>query len=135
VRRRSSSASRCTACPLAGGLLTGRYQRDADAGSGRFGDARNAKEYRARYWDEQMCAAVDALTAIAGDAGIGLAEFALRWTLGRPAAQSVLLGGSRVTHLRENIEAFGRGPLPDDVSAAADAVGDDLRGPMPAYNR
>ncbi|MET0480773.1 MAG: aldo/keto reductase [Mycetocola sp.] len=121
--------------PLAGGLLTGRYRKDADAGSGRFGDARNAKEYRARYWDERMFAAVDALTAIADDAGIALPEFALRWTLGRPAVQSVLLGGTRVAHLRENIEAFGRGPLPADVSAAADAVGVELRGPMPAYNR
>jgi aryl-alcohol dehydrogenase-like predicted oxidoreductase len=82
-----------------------------------------------------MFAAVDALTAIADDAGIGLAEFALGWSIGRPAVQSVLLGGSRVAHLRENIEAFGRGPLPADVSAAADPVGDDLRGPMPAYNR
>ncbi|GHD42191.1 aldo/keto reductase [Mycetocola manganoxydans] len=121
--------------PLAGGLLTGRYRQDADAGSGRFGDARNAREYRARYWDDRMFAAVDALTVIADDAGIPLAEFALRWTIGRPAVQSVLLGGTRVSHLRDNIAAFNNGPLPADVSAAADAVGDDLRGPMPAYNR
>jgi aryl-alcohol dehydrogenase-like predicted oxidoreductase len=121
--------------PLAGGLLTGRYTRDADAGSGRFGDARNAKEYRARYWDDRMFSAVESLTAIADGAGIPLAEFALRWTLGRPAVQSVLLGGTRVSHLSDNIAAFRRGPLPADVSAAADAVGEELRGPMPAYNR
>jgi aryl-alcohol dehydrogenase-like predicted oxidoreductase len=121
--------------PLAGGLLTGRYSRDADAGSGRFGDARNAKEYRARYWDDRMFDAVDALRAIADGAGIGLAEFSLRWALGRPAVQSILLGGTRVSHLSDNITALGRGPLPADVSAAADAVGDELRGPMPAYNR
>jgi aryl-alcohol dehydrogenase-like predicted oxidoreductase len=121
--------------PLAGGLLTGRYSRDANAGSGRFGDARNAKEYRARYWDDRMFTAVEALTKIADGAGIPLAEFALRWTLGRPAVQSVLLGGTRVSHLSDNIAAFSHGPLPEDVSAAADAVGDELRGPMPAYNR
>ncbi|MFU8945534.1 aldo/keto reductase [Mycetocola zhadangensis] len=121
--------------PLAGGLLTGRYARDADAGSGRFGDARNAREYRARYWDDRMFSAVESLTAIADGAGIPLAEFALRWTLGRPAVQSVLLGGTRVSHLSDNIAAFRRGPLPADVSAAADAVGEELRGPMPAYNR
>ena len=121
--------------PLAGGLLTGRYSRDADAGSGRFGDARNAKEYRARYWDDRMFAAVDSLTAIADSVGIPVAEFALRWTLGRPVVQSVLLGGTRVSHLSDNIAALGRGPLPADASAAADAVGEELRGPMPAYNR
>ncbi|WP_177216660.1 hypothetical protein [Mycetocola miduiensis] len=49
--------------------------------------------------------------------------------------QSVVLGCTRVAHIRENIDAFGRGPLLADVSAAADAVGVELRGPRPAYNR
>ncbi|NBE97352.1 hypothetical protein GUY59_29910 [Nonomuraea sp. K271] len=30
---------------------------------------------------------------------------------------------------------FAAGPLPADVAAACDAVGEALRGPMPAYNR
>jgi aryl-alcohol dehydrogenase-like predicted oxidoreductase len=121
--------------PLAGGLLTGRYGLDSPAGHGRFGDARNAREYRARYWDERFFAAVDKLSVIAAGAGLPLAEFALRWTVGRPVVQSVLLGGSRVSHLRANLHALARGPLPQDAIDAADAVGAELRGPMPAYNR
>jgi aryl-alcohol dehydrogenase-like predicted oxidoreductase len=121
--------------PLAGGLLTGRYSLDAAAGHGRFGDARNASEYRKRYWDERFFAAVDKLSAIAAGAGLPLSEFALRWTVGRPVVQSVLLGGSGVSHLRANLHALAQGPLPQDAIDAADAVGAELRGPMPAYNR
>ncbi|WP_157154993.1 aldo/keto reductase [Diaminobutyricimonas sp. LJ205] len=121
--------------PLAGGLLTGRYHATTDAAQGRFGDARNAKEYRARYWNERFFSAVTTLAQVADDAGMPLPELALRWTIGRPAVQGVLIGGSRVTHVEENISALLRGPLPADVSAAADEVGAELRGPMPAYNR
>jgi aryl-alcohol dehydrogenase-like predicted oxidoreductase len=121
--------------PLAGGLLTGRYAAESAAGHGRFSDARNAREYRARYWDGRFFAAVEALAAIADGTGVPLAEFALRWSVGRPAVQSVLVGGSRVAHIQENLGALARGPLPPDAIAAADAVGAQLRGPMPAYNR
>ena len=121
--------------PLAGGLLTGRYSVDSAAGHGRFGDARNASEYRSRYWDERVFAAVGKLGVIADSAGIPLSDFALRWTVGRSVVQSVLLGGSRVSHLRSNLHALARGVLPHDVIEAADAVGAELRGPMPAYNR
>lgn len=121
--------------PLAGGLLTGRYTAESAAGSGRFGDARNAREYRSRYWDDRLFAAVQKLSKIADDTGIPLSEFALRWNVGRPVVQAVLLGASRASHMSENLDSLGRGPLPIDAVEAADAVGEQLRGPMPAYNR
>ncbi|PWW66813.1 hypothetical protein DFQ13_101329 [Actinokineospora spheciospongiae] len=48
---------------------------------------------------------------------------------------ALLLGGSKVEHLRQNVEAAARGPLPDDVLTACVEVGAVLRGPMPVYNR
>ena len=121
--------------PLAGGLLTGRYRFDQDASDGRFANARNAEQYRDRYWDKRLFDAVSQLTKIGGDAGLSLVELALRWTISRPIVQSVLLGGSRLSQVKFNIEALSRGPLDEEIVAAANAVGDDLRGPMPAYNR
>lgn len=121
--------------PLAGGLLTGRYRFDQDASDGRFASARNAQQYRDRYWDRRLFDAVTQLTKIADDAGLPILELALRWTISRPAVQSVLLGGSRPSHVMSNIEALSRGPLDDVIVSAANAVGDDLRGPMPAYSR
>jgi aryl-alcohol dehydrogenase-like predicted oxidoreductase len=121
--------------PLGGGLLTGRHRFDDAPGTGRFGDSRLAEMYRARYWDARLFAAIERLAAIAGDAGIGLAELSLRWLLDQPGVGALLLGGSTVDHLRANLTAAAAGPLPDDVRAACAEVGTELRGPMPAYNR
>lgn len=121
--------------PLGGGLLTGRHRFTEQAASGRFGDSRLAGMYRERYWNEQLFAAIDRLSAIAEDAGMPLTRLALRWLVSKDVTSSVLLGGSKVSHLRTNLEDLAAGPLPQDVLDAVDAVGDDLHGPMPAYHR
>ncbi len=121
--------------PLAGGLLTGRHQLERHPDSGRFGDSVLAEMYRGRYWNEQLFGAVAELTRIAADAGLSLIELSLRWLLSRPTTDALLLGASRVSQLESNLDALRRGPLPQDVVAACDAVGARLRGPMPAYHR
>ncbi|GAA5165814.1 aldo/keto reductase [Ornithinimicrobium tianjinense] len=121
--------------PLAGGLLTGRYDVDTLPGSGRFATAANAATYRERYWDPRLFDAVRRLSAVAADAGMPLLEMALRWALGRPVCTSVLVGASRADQLEANLRAISRGPLGPDLMRAIDEVGQDLRGPMPAYNR
>lgn len=121
--------------PLGGGLLTGRHSYEQDPDSGRFGDSRLAEMYKKRYWDQALFDAVGKLTRIASDAGVPLTELSLRWLLSKQVTGSLLLGGSKVEHLRANIDVAGKGALPDDLVAACDAVGAALRGPMPAYNR
>ena len=121
--------------PLGGGLLTGRHSFTEAPAEGRFGDSRLAAMYRERYWNVQIFDAIGALSSIADEAGLPLTELALRWLRSKPATGPILLGGSKVSHLQSNIDALGRGPLPDDVVAACDDVGAALRGPMPAYNR
>ncbi|MGY0056557.1 aldo/keto reductase [Streptomyces sp. LZ34] len=121
--------------PLGGGLLTGRHVFEETPESGRFGDSRLAEMYRQRYWDPRLFEAVQDLARIAEGAGLGLVELSLRWLLGRDGVDALLLGGSRVEHLRANVAAAEAGPLPADVVAACDEVGTRLRGPMPAYNR
>jgi aryl-alcohol dehydrogenase-like predicted oxidoreductase len=121
--------------PLGGGLLTGRHSFEQAPTSGRFGDSRLAAMYRQRYWDPRLFEAVTALTEIADAAGLSLIDLSLRWLIGRDNVDAVLLGGSRIEHLRANIAAVQKGPLPTGVAAACDEVGARLRGPMPAYNR
>jgi aryl-alcohol dehydrogenase-like predicted oxidoreductase len=91
--------------------------------------------YTERYWDPQMFEAVQALSAVAEEAGIPLVELSLRWLAHRDGVGSMLLGGSKVEQLRANIAAVANGPLPADILEACDKVGTKLRGPMPAYNR
>jgi len=121
--------------PLGGGLLTGRHSFTEGAATGRFGDSRLAEMYKQRYWNPELFDAVGRLARIAQDAGIPLAELSLRWLLGSPDVGALLLGGSKVPQLQQNIAAAAAGPLPADVVAACDEVGASLRGPMPAYNR
>ncbi|MFD7504310.1 aldo/keto reductase [Streptomyces sp. NPDC059850] len=121
--------------PLGGGLLTGRHAFEETPESGRFGDSKLAAMYRQRYWDPRLFEAVRDLGRIADEASIPLTDLSLRWLLGRDGVDALLLGGSRLEHLRANVAAASAGPLPEDVVAACDEVGARLRGPMPAYNR
>jgi aryl-alcohol dehydrogenase-like predicted oxidoreductase len=121
--------------PLGGGLLTGRHRADDAPSDGRFGSSPLAGMYRSRYWNDEVFAAVEQLRSIADGAGVPMAELALRWTLGRPVVDAVLIGGSRLANIEANLAALAAGALPDDVQQAVDDVAASLRGPMPAYNR
>ena len=117
--------------PLAGGLLTGKYQLDATPTEGRFALSR----YRDRYWNAQLFDGVERLSAVASRAGMSLLELAFRWLLTAPAVDSILLGASSAEQLSRNLEVCARGPLPDDVMAACDDVWDIVGGSAPVYNR
>ncbi|WP_350353305.1 aldo/keto reductase [Microbacterium sp. A8/3-1] len=121
--------------PLSGGLLSGRHHLDERPSDGRFGDSRLAAMYTERYWNAEMFEAIADLARIADDSGLPLPELALRWLLGRPGVDTILLGASRLAHLDANLAAVVRGPLAADTVAACDEIGSRLRGPMPAYNR
>jgi aryl-alcohol dehydrogenase-like predicted oxidoreductase len=121
--------------PLGGGLLTGRHSFDSDPAEGRFGNSRLATMYKQRYWNAAIFEAVQQLSVVADKAGIPLTELALRWLVSKPTAGPILLGGSKVEHLRSNIDAVAKGPLDDQLVEACDDVGAALRGPMPNYNR
>ncbi|WP_316316712.1 aldo/keto reductase, partial [Clavibacter michiganensis] len=121
--------------PLGGGLLTGRHQREQLPTDGRYGSSPLAQMYRSRYWNDAVFTAVEALRTIASDAGMSMVEAALRWALGRPVVDAVLIGGSRISNIRDNLAALSRGPLPTDLQDRLDSIPTALRGLMPAYNR
>jgi len=121
--------------PLGGGLLTGRHSFDADPAEGRFGDSRLAAMYKQRYWNTTVFDALSQLAVLADKAGLPMTELALRWLVSKPVAGPLLLGGSKVSHLENNIAAIGAGPLDADLVAECDDIGATLRGTMPNYNR
>lgn len=124
--------------PLGGGLLSGKHSFDGageSAEPGRFSGSRLAEMYRDRYWNEELFGGIGKLSEIAADAGISLVELSLRWLISQPSTTSLLLGGSKLSHLNANLEVIAKGPLEQDILDACDVVGDSLSGPMPAYNR
>ncbi len=118
--------------PLAGGLLTGKHRPEHVTEGSRFD---NNKLYQDRYWHEQYFNAVERLREIANRAGRSLVSLSLNWVLHHTAADVVILGASSLQQLNENLVASENGPLPEDVVKACDQVWQDLRGPIPVYNR
>jgi len=63
-----------------------------------------------------------ALEAIAADAGMSLAELAVRHMLGVPGVTSLVMGVETVAQVEANLSLFDRGPLPADLDAAIEPV-------------
>ena len=118
--------------PLAGGLLTGKHRKGAPpADNTRF----SLKQmYRDRYWHERLFDAMEQLRGIAQGAGVSLVELSLRWVLAQPDVTCLIIGASSMEQLEQNLQAC-RGTLPEGVAERCDEVWEELRGPIPKYNR
>jgi aryl-alcohol dehydrogenase-like predicted oxidoreductase len=110
--------------PLAGGLLTGRYDREAGPSPGSRFAARPT--YREAFWTSAAFALVDELTHVAPNTGRTPTELALGWVVAHPAVNAVLVGAERVDELTENVKVFER-PLDADELAAVDAGAERAR--------
>ena len=118
--------------PLAGGLLTGKHRQDFVLPGTRFD---NNALYQGRYWHTQYFNAVERLRDIAHAAGRSLVSLSLNWLLHHTLSDVIILGASSMAQLNENLAAAEDGPLPADVLQACDQVWQELRGPLPVYNR
>src|SRR5205085_3909332 len=74
--------------PLAGGLLTGKYQNGVP-GMGRI---QPGNIWADRHFTSAMTEAVGALGQIAHDKGCTLSQLALAWCFSRPGITSAILG-------------------------------------------
>ncbi|HTI25269.1 MAG TPA: aldo/keto reductase [Kutzneria sp.] len=92
--------------PLAGGVLTGKYQRDAEAPADTrlantttrsFFAQRNAAQ---RTWD-----VIETVRTVAAEREISPAQVALAWVKGRPQVTSVIIGARTMTQLADNLAA------------------------------
>lgn len=96
--------------PLAGGWLTGKYQRDtAPTGATRLGENpdRGMEAYAKRNAEERTWRVIDAVRQVAEQRGVSMAQVALAWLNDRPAVTSVILGARTVQQLDDNLGAAG----------------------------
>ncbi len=119
--------------PLAGGMLTGKQQRESGPLAGTRFDSNQM--YLNRYWHDQMFDAVEALGRVAAACGRTLVDLSLRWVLQQPGADGVILGASRMEQLEENLRVVEAPPLDPGTLEACDAVWGRMRGAVPKYNR
>lgn len=112
----SDAGAGCIAfCPLAQGLLAGRYLDGIKDGS------RASKPHgflKPEHVNDAVMGRIRALNDIATRRGQTLAQMALSWVLARPTVTSVLIGASSLQQIQENVAAL-EGPkiTPEDFVA------------------
>lgn len=87
--------------PLAGGLLSGKYQRD---GQGEQGSRRIDFEFPPVDKDRGF-AVIDAMRPIAEAHRVSVAQIALAWLLHQPVVTSIIVGAKRPEQLTDNLAA------------------------------
>lgn len=102
--------------PLAGGLLTGKYQPGEPPRTGtRFALAgQYGATYRERYWQEAHLEAAVRLREHCAGRGISVAQMAIAWLLAQPGITSAIIGASRAAQLEETLPAGGLELTPED---------------------
>jgi voltage-dependent potassium channel beta subunit len=90
--------------PLASGVLTGKYLDKFPEGT-RLG-MEGLEWLKDLSLTEERLEKVRKLSKIANDLGTSMPKLAIAWCLTNPNVSTVILGGSKVNHLEENIDAL-----------------------------
>ena len=103
--------------PLAGGFLSGRYQRNQEpAEHTRFGLVRDPNSlYRERYFKDHHFQAVEKLRNFCAERGRETIQVALAWVLSNPAISSAILGASRPDQLKQSLPGAALALDPEEL--------------------
>lgn len=108
--------------PLAGGLLTGKHDREASPPDGtRFMLGAAGPMYQTRYWHDREFDTIDALRPLAAEAGMSMTTLAVAWVLAKPTITSAIIGASRPEQLADNVAALDA-PLDAKLEAELDEL-------------
>lgn len=104
--------------PLAGGILTGRYQWDKGVEDGtRFslkGTEDAGKMYQERYWNQAVFQAAEKFREFCAARDYKMSTTAVKWVIQQPGITSAIIGASRPEQLDDTIMAAEA----NDLSAA-----------------
>jgi aryl-alcohol dehydrogenase-like predicted oxidoreductase len=108
--------------PLAGGVLTGRYQPgETPSENTRFTVNNAGKMYQERYWQDSQMRAVEKLKAFCLERNLSVAQVSLAWVLAQPAITSAIVGASKPEQLAQTLPAVDL-VLDEQILAACDDV-------------
>ena len=119
--------------PLAGGVLSGKYQDGARPAGARFSVYEKAsprtQTMTRRFLNERTLESTARFMRIARDAGLPVATLAIAWTLAHDFVGSTIIGATAAEQLPDPLAASGTA-LPVDVLAACNEVSKEIRYPM-----
>jgi len=108
--------------PLAGGMLSGKYQTGQPPQDGtRFTLGGSAAMYQERYWQEAQIDAVMRLKSEVEKRGLDLVSVAVAWVLAQPGVSTAIIGASRPEQLDANVAALDV-ELDDELTEICDSV-------------
>ena len=130
---RRESVSLLPYSPLAGGVLSGKYQDGARPAGARFtnyekGNPRGQTMTR-RFVNERTLSSTARFTRIAEDAGLPVATLAIAWSLAHDFVGSTIIGATSADQLTDTLAAADV-TLSADVMAACSEVSREIRYPM-----
>ncbi len=92
--------------PLAGGLLTGKHQKQTGPTPGtRFTLGTAAERYQDRYWHDRQFATVAAYQKLVSERGLSPTTVAVAWVLANPAITAPIIGASKPEQLADTLKA------------------------------
>lgn len=96
----------CPWSPLAGGLLSGKYKRQGDSGTGEGRLEKTKSHPVLNKFSERNWRIVDTLTAVSKEIGKPAAQVALNWAATQPGVTSVIIGATKLAQLNDNLAAL-----------------------------
>jgi len=122
-------------CPLAMGILTGKYSEGIPDGS-RF-SLSGYEWMREKFRSEDVKIQVGKtreLQSLANQAGLPVHHLALLWCLQNPHVSSVILGASRLSQLKDNLGALGhQDKITPDLMQAIETMVDNRPEPFSRF--
>ena len=91
--------------PLASGLLTGKYRRDAALPEGSR--LKNTKSFAERFISERNWQRLEHLEQFCAARGRPMLELAFSWLAARPTVASIIAGATRPEQVAQNVAAVG----------------------------
>ena len=118
--------------PLAGGLLTGKHDRNHYTEGTRFA---LEKGYAMRYWNDRNFDAIDILKDVAAENGMTMVELSYKWLLSKPWVTSIICGVSKFSQIEENVTYSTEAALSPEIIAKCDSVWSMIHGSYFNYHR
>ena len=103
----SDGISQIVWSPLAQGVLTGKYRKDAKAPADSRAVNPQMNIFMDQWLGDDLLDRVDRLKPIAADMGVSLTQLALAWVLREPNLAAAIIGASKPEQVLENASASG----------------------------
>jgi aryl-alcohol dehydrogenase-like predicted oxidoreductase len=130
---RRESVSLLAYSPLAGGVLSGKYQGGNWPKPARFtlykDHSPRTQAMTARFVNERTLAATERFRQVAADCAMSVVTFAIAWTLTRDFLGSTLIGVTHPDQL-DDVLAAADAKIPPHALAAVDTISREIRYPL-----